>query len=182
MEAVIALYGSLRTRVLSLPKATLPADFERAVTPLLIDAWLDEYARTAATSDIVETRTSGFSYLFDIPPGRLVAAWGISHGRHAGARDKARMAGFPNGYGRNYHRGHAIPHTLGGPTDINLVPQLGRVNIGRFRDLERRAVATVGALYFTHWIYNDATGHKPVRVEQGLLVAGTSADIRIFNN
>jgi len=77
-----------------------------------------------------------------------------------------------------YHRGHAIPHTLGGATDINLVPQLGAVNVGAFRALERAAVATPGALYFTYWSYrgsrlrtargHDEPGQVPTAVEQGL--------------
>ena len=73
-----------------------------------------------------------------------------------------------------YHRGHAIPHTLGGPTDINLVPQLGRINVGQFRTLEKRAVATPGSLYFTYWSYartraagRSSASQTPVAVDQG---------------
>jgi hypothetical protein len=43
--------------------------------------------------------------------------------------------------GKQYHRGHVVPHTLGGGTDINLVPQLGKINIvrfGRWRNLPYR--------------------------------------------
>jgi hypothetical protein len=143
------------------------------VVPTLVDAWLSDYRRSWSCDDIIETSTDGFSYLFDVSNQRLIAAWGISRGRHAGARDKARMAGHPLSAGANYHRGHAIPHTLGGPTDINLVPQLGKINIGPFRRLEKEAVATPGALYFTYWIYADQSGQTPVSVEQGLLVPGT---------
>ncbi len=57
------------------------------------------------------------------------------------------MAGHPLSDGPHYHRGHASPHTLGGPTDIKLVPQLGSVNVEPFRDLERRAVATLAIGY-----------------------------------
>ena len=84
--------------------------------------------------------------------GRLIAAWGISGGKHLGARDKSRMAGSPLGAGPGYHRGHAIPHTLGGPTDINLVPQLGSVNIGPFRRLKKlslrrgRFISAIGCI------------------------------------
>jgi hypothetical protein len=110
---------------------------------------------------------------------RLIAAWGISRGRHAGARDASRMAGHPLSAGPLYHRGHAIPHTLGGPTDINLVPQLGRINIGPFRPLEKMAVATPGSFYFTYWTYlgspptrTSSPGQTPTGVDQGLLIPG----------
>ena len=129
--------------------------------------------------EIVETTDAGFSYLFDLTDERLLAAWGISGGRHGGARDASRMRGHPLSAGSSYHRGHAIPHTLGGPTDINLVAQLGRINIGPFRPLEKKAVATPGSLYFTYWIYTNAApardghpGQTPSGVDQGLLVAG----------
>jgi hypothetical protein len=155
---------------------------DREVIPYLTGEWLADYERATPRNEIVETTTSGFSYLFDIESGRLIAAWGFSRGRHAGARDKARMAGHPLSAGGQYHRGHAIPHTLGGPTDINLVPQLGSVNVGPFRALEKQAVATPGALYFTYWRYPDPTNQTPSGVDQGLIVPGRIPDIRLHGN
>lgn len=170
---------------LLLPRLT-PASsatmFARQVVPILQRAWLEDYGRTTRSSDVVETTAGGFSYLFDIAHERLIAAWGISGGRHGAKRDSTRMAGHPLSAGPGYHRGHAIPHTLGGPTDINLVPQLGAVNIGPFRALERQAVATPGALYFTYWIYGAGASQKPRMVEQGLLVPGAKPDIRRHPN
>jgi hypothetical protein len=165
------------------------ASLLQRIVEYLIDVWLEDCTRTNRGSDIVETRAADFSYLFDIPTGRLIAAWGVSKGRHGGARDATRMAGHPLSAGALYHRGHAIAHTLGGPTDINLVPQLGRINIGPFRPLERRAVATSGSFYFTYWIYprtlraNNAS-QLPTGVDQGLLVPGRPPviDIRTHGN
>jgi hypothetical protein len=111
-----------------------------------------------------------------------VAAWGISRGKHTGPRPASRMRGHPRGGDEHYHRGHAIPHTLGGGTDINLAPQLGAVNIGPFRQLENRAVATPGALYFTYWIYRNPADQRACRIEQGLLVPGHGADVRRHGN
>jgi hypothetical protein len=154
-----------------------------------VGVWLDDYARVSSTIDVVQTTTSGFSYLFDIMAQRLIAAWGISHGRHSESRDKHRMQGHPKGAGPLYHRGHAIPHTLGGATDINLVPQLGKINIGPFRPLEKQAVATPGSLYFTYWTYFGAArtrdgyqGQTPTGVDQGLLVVGQSPRIERLVN
>jgi hypothetical protein len=157
------------------------ADFGAQVIPYLVDEWLADYARSESPSDIVETTAGGFSYLFDIAQERLIAAWGISQGRHGEARDKSRMAGHPLGAGPRYHRGHAIPHTLGGPTDINLVPQLGSVNIGPFRELERRAVANPGSLYFTYWVYSDLS-QKPHGVQQGFLCPGKDPVLKLHVN
>ena len=153
-----------------------------SVIPYLVDVWIEDYERSAKDADIVETTSSDFSYLFDIAAGRLIAAWGVSRGRDASPRPNARMKGHPLGAGPHYHRGHAIPHTLGGPTDINLVPQRGSVNVGPFRELERKAVATPGSFYFTHWHYEGPTSQTPVSVDQGLLVPGQKPELRTHSN
>ena len=142
---VMAHYPDLAHLVRALDANSSEPDFTARVVPYLASVWLDDYCRNCRGPEIVETSVSDFSYLFDLSAERLIAAWGISRGRHSGARDASRMAGHPLSAGSLYHRGHAIPHTLGGPTDINLVPQLGKINIGPFRPLEKRAVPPVGS-------------------------------------
>jgi hypothetical protein len=156
--------------------------FESDILPYLQQIWLDDYTSTASDSDIIQVSPDNFSYLFDVAAGRLIAAWGISRGEHKGDRPSSRMKKHPKGAGVLYHRGHAIPHTLGGGTDINLVAQLGSVNIGPFRPLEIEAVATPGAFYFTYWMYAAGKSQKPKAVEQGLLIAGRPPDIRRHKN
>jgi hypothetical protein len=156
--------------------------FQDRVIPYLVEVWLSDYERVAKDSEVVETTVDSFSYLFDIAAERLIAAWGISKGRHAGPRDQSRMAGHPLSAGPHYHRGHAISHTLGGPTDINLVPQRASVNVGPFRILEKRAVATPGSLYFTYWVYSPLSGQRPMTVDQGLIVPGHPPEIRTHPN
>jgi hypothetical protein len=124
--------------------------FRNRVIPYLIDVWLADYQPAGDGSEIVETTVDTFSYLFDIPPGRLIAAWGLSRGRHGAARDKSRMAGHPLSAGNSYHRGHAIPHTLGGPTDINLVAQRGSINVGPFRAMSRPLLKLSGGVHPAH--------------------------------
>ncbi len=177
----MAAYPRLAQLVQSVQPLSPATGFTTIVIPYLVDVWLDDYRHTNPTADAVQTADSGFNYLFDLTDERLVAAWGMSSGRHGAARDASRMAGHPLSAGPLYHRGHAIPHRLGGPTDINLVPQLGRINIGPFRPLERRAVATPGSLYFTYWTYTGAArasdgrpGQMPTGVDQGLLVPGSA--------
>lgn len=175
----MATYPMLSQLVRALKPEASEDGFVKVVVPYLVDVWLSDYARYTSTMNVVETQASTFSYLFDVAAERLIAAWGISRGRHGGARDSGRMRGHPNSAGALYHRGHAIPHTLGGPTDINLVPQLGRINVGPFRPLEMRAVATPGSFYFSYWSYfgsaptrGGAPGQTPTGVDQGLLVPG----------
>lgn len=174
-------YARLRPIVLRMPTGS--TDWAQAIS-LLLPAWLDDYASIAGNWDIVETDAAGFSYLFDIAAERLIAAWGVSQGRSGEARPASRMAGHPLSAGQLYHRGHAIPHTLGGGTDINLVPQLGRINIGPFRPLEKKAVATPGSFYFTYWHYRNAAGHgqTPTGVDQGLLIAGQAPQVTTHGN
>lgn len=171
-------YDDLTSIVTSMPKGSTQW---QDIAARLIDRWVDDYALAIRNPDLVETESTGFSYLFDIAAGQLLAAWGVSHGRHGEDRDASRMAGHPLSAGPHYHRGHAIPHRLGGGTDINLVPQLGRINTGDFRRLENQAVANEGALYFTYWHYR-ANWARPVAVDQGLLIAGSSATITAHAN
>lgn len=174
-------YTLVSSAVHSVSNGQLPGAWDNIVERLLV-LWLDDYARVHSASNIVETTAGDFSYLFDIRAQRLIAAWGVSKGRHAEPRDASRMARHPLSAGSHYHRGHAIPHTLGGPTDINLVPQLGKVNIGPFRPLERRAVATDGSFYFTYWQYGDESSQTPSGVDQGLCIPGASPEIRHHDN
>jgi hypothetical protein len=175
-------YPRLDAFLRQITAATSEEKFSNEVIPTLVDMWVEDYSRTAEGPEIIETTVDNFSYLFDINDQRLISAWGISRGRHAGKRDASRMAGHPQSAGKRYHRGHAIAHTLGGGTDINLVAQLGSINIGPFRALEREAINTPGALYFTYWTYGPSTSQKPIAVQQGLLVPGQHAKIRNHAN
>jgi hypothetical protein len=155
--------------------------------PCLVETWLNDYGHATGHYDAVETRDHGFSYLFDISAKRLIAAWGLSKGKDESPRAiiATRMKGHPLSNsvgGKRYHRGHAVPHTMGGRTDINLVPQLGVINSGPFQELERLAVATPGSLYFTYWFYPDYRTQRPSEVEQGHLIAGSSPRIVSFRN
>lgn len=152
------------------------AAFYGEIQATLIDLWIRDYAEVAPDYDILETPVSGFSYLFDLRFERLLAAWGISRGKNTESREEVdkrmRPLTMP---GSHFHRGHAIAHTLGGAADINIVPQLGEVNIGAFRKIERRAVSSPGALYFTYWRYAGDGTQVPFEVEQGLLCPGQTA-------
>lgn len=175
-------YSRLNSMTALLPAGAEYADYEVAIVPYLVDHWLAAYRAGVDKSEIVEVNAGSFYYLFDVLAERLIAAWGVSAGKHSAPRPAARMAGHPLSNGPIYHRGHAIPHTLGGGTDINLVPQFGAVNIGAFRELEKRAVTMPGSFYFSRWIYAQGDSQIPTGVEQGFLHPGRQPDIRQHGN
>jgi hypothetical protein len=157
------------------------------LAPVLVQTWLNDFGRVTPEYDVVETNDAGFSYLFDIAAQRLIAAWGLSKGKDTSPRAiiATRMKGHPltnTVGGKRYHRGHAIPHTMGGRTDINLVPQLGAINSGAFQELERLAASTPGSLYFSYWSYPGPSVQRPSSVEQGCLIAGSTPRIVTLGN
>jgi len=155
------------------------------VVPYLVSVWLRHYRMALSDGEIVEVDLDPFSYLFDIGPDRLIAAWGISKGRFAGDRPKTRISGYPVARRNLYDAGHAISHRLGGGTDINLTAQLASVNRRPFQELEQRAVSHPGSLCFTYWMYYR-TAEKKIqlasRVQQGLLIRGSPLELRDFKN
>jgi hypothetical protein len=180
-------YAKLTAILEGLRSPLTEAVMNSRLAPSLVEIWLNDYGRVTREYDVVETRSEGFYYLFDISAERLIAAWGLSKGKDRSPRAiiATRMKGHPltnTVGGKRYHRGHAVPHTMGGRTDINLVPQLGLINSGPFQDLERLAVATPGSLYFTYWCYPVSRTQRPSGVEQGCLIAGSIPKIIEFRN
>lgn len=78
-----------------------------------------------------------------------------------------------------------MAHSIGGGTDINLVPQLGKLNIGEFRRLERKvrdlAKENVRCLYFVRPIYSNTTD-IPARFEQCVIHSSGALDYASHNN
>ena len=134
----------------------------------LIPMWCDDYCQKVPSAEIVEVELGGFHYLFDLCVERPVVAFGEPIFTTT-KRDTARMAGHPLSDGSKYHRGHLIGHSIGGGTDINLVSQLGSVNIGSFRVLERYvrdlAQQNTSCFYFVRAIYSGPS-QKPHQIEQ----------------
>ncbi len=183
--AAVPDYSELTGLLAATPRGTpWEALLNQAVIPYLVRVWLDHYRMAAEAGDIVEVPLGQYSYLFDIGPDRLIAAWGISRGRFSGARPNSRIQRFPVANRHIYDAGHAISHRLGGGTDINLTAQLASVNRRPFQELEQKAIKTPGCLYFTYWMYNR-TGEKiqlASRIQQGLMAPGSQPDIRVFEN
>ena len=149
----------------------------------LLDLWFDDYLRTHANAEMVtvtlDENGSSFTYLFDTTRQRTIGVVGIpAFVKHK--RDAGRMAGHPLSQGPTYHRGHLMAHSIGGGADINLVPQLAKLNIGKFRVIERlvRKLASenVKCLYFVRTVYTDDTATQtnltqlPDQLEQGVVL------------
>jgi hypothetical protein len=166
-------------------------DYERIVIPScrfgsflqhelpgrLCELWCADYRRAFRDAEIVSVALDPFVYLFDLAGERALGAYGIMGGKVSAPRDRARMAGHPKAEGRDYHRGHLMPHSGGGGTDINLFSQLGSLNVGTFRELEKRAVANPGTFYFVRLLYDLTGSQRPASVEQGSVIAENTPKI-----
>jgi hypothetical protein len=176
---------SYLTLVSAYKGSDIVGDLPRALVPL----WCDEYAAATPGAEIVEVPVGEaggptFSYLFDLSRQRNIVAWGVP-GYVTHKRDGARMAGHPLGGDGRYHRGHLMSHATGGGTDINLVPQLGRLNIGAFRRLERfvRQLAQQHqtCLYVVRTLYADES-QMPRRIEQCVVQPSRAVAYALHDN
>ena len=161
----------------------------------VLNLWYDDYKRNYTGADLVtvnlESEGSSFTYLFDLTRQRNVGVAGIpTFVKHK--RDANRMAGAPIGAGAGYHRGHLMAHSIGGNADINLIPQLGSLNIGEFRVIERLvrklALENIDCVYFVRTIYPaDGANHSqltqiPEKIEQGVVLKSGNVQYAIHNN
>lgn len=154
----------------------------------LVPLWCDDYCLTNPKAELfsVDLNSLGtsFTYLFDLSLERTIAAYGEPiFAKHR--RDAGRMAGHPLSAGAEFHRGHLIAHSLGGGTDINLVPQLSRLNIGAFRVLERRvrdlAMQNQKCLYFVRPVYTSES-QTPALFEQCAIFASKAITYFLHKN
>jgi hypothetical protein len=155
----------------------------------LVPLWCDDYGAASPAAELVEVTVaeSGgppFTYLFDLTLQRNVVAWGVP-GYVTHKRDAGRMAGHPLGGDSKYHRGHLMSHGTGGGTDINLVPQLGSLNIGAFRRMEKfvRQLAQQHqtCLYFVRTLYGDGS-QMPRQIEQCVIQPSKAMSYALHSN
>jgi hypothetical protein len=176
--------GTYRNLIASYRGNQIVADISRSLVPL----WCDDYFSGNRGAELVsvDLDNSGtvLTYIFDITLQRTIVAYGVPiFAKHA--RDSGRMAGHPNSAGPDFHRGHLIAHSIGGGTDINLVPQLGKLNIREFRIIERRvrdmAKQNLSCLYFARPIFSN-TSQTPAMFEQGAILSGRSLIYSLHKN
>jgi len=163
-------------------------DIVAEIDNILIPLWCDDYAFTSPSAQIVEVETgesgASFSYLFDLTLDRNIVACGIpSASKHQ--RDRSRMARYPLANSARYDRGHIMANATGGGCDINLVPQLAKVNRVQFRVLERKILELardqMQSFYFVRCLYTNTT-QFPAAFEQGIIQPNSRLLYATHNN
>jgi len=163
-------------------------DVVRDLPGELVPLWCEDYSAHNRNAQLVlvdiSESTTAFNYLFDIALERCIAAFGVPiFAKHK--RDASRMAGHPLSAGVEFHRGHLMAHSIGGGTDINLVPQLGSLNIREFRVLERKArdlaKQNLRCFYFVRPIYSGKS-QTPRLFEQCVILPDKTIAYSLHNN
>jgi len=176
--------NTYRALIASYRGGDIVADISESLIPL----WCDEYYSNNPKAEVVQVNLNeagaSFSYLFDVDLQRAVVAFGVPiFSQHL--RDASRMAGHPLSGGGKFHRGHLMAHSIGGGTDINLVPQLGKLNIGQFRVMERvvrdLALQNLRSLYFVRSIYGDKS-QTPSQFEQCVVLPSKAFTYALHKN
>jgi hypothetical protein len=169
--------------VASVPVRELISHLPDSLMPL----WCDDYYNVNPRAELVtvDLNDSGstFTYLFDLALQRIVVACGVpivpEHGR-----DYSRQAGYPKPQKR-FVKGHLIAHSMGGGMDINFIPQLGSMNGGAFRKIEKlaqkSALENVKSFYFVRALYHDAT-EVPRMLEQCLVYPSGRMSYELHRN
>lgn len=186
---------------LGLARRARPRNDPGAVVLHLDDAlpnlWLDDYLASASGEHMpLFVTPSGepgkgpfISYLFDLislasekagkkteAHDRVIACWGVTRREPGSTRDRNRIGGFLKGVwsaqykGRD--RGHLFAHTAGGGMDINLIPQLSKINrdpAGAWRRFETLAATNPGSFVFVRPVYKDETW-VPSALDYGLFL------------
>lgn len=142
--------------------AALKRDFDQGLIDeddlarALSTGWAANYLSDGAAAELVEVNQEKLTYMFDIAAQRVIGV----HGRTvptSSQRPTSRMRGFPLPPNRSdVIRGHLAAHTLGGGTDINLIPQNASLNISRqWRRLERLAQSNPGCFIAVEATYDN---------------------------
>jgi hypothetical protein len=129
---------------------------ETALVDHLAGAWAESYSARYANADLVEVDQGALTFLFDLAAQRVVGVYGRSVPTVT-PRPASRMRGHPLPLNATaLVRGHLIAHSIGGGTDINLVPQNAAVNVsGAWRGLERLAQQNPDCVVAIEAAYDD---------------------------
>jgi len=163
-------------------------DLVASIAETIEPIWCDEYYDCNPQAELLSVSLSDsgttFTYIFDLNLGRVVVSYGIPV-YSTQKRDAARMAGHPLEKGKGLHRGHLMANSMGGGTDINLVPQLGKLNVGEFRKLEKlareKALQNQRCLYSVRCLYFDDS-QRPWKFEQCIISPPRVVEYALHSN
>jgi hypothetical protein len=129
---------------------------EQTLAVRLSDGWASSYRAACKITELVEVDQGELTYLFDISAQRVVGVYGRSAPTDL-PRPSSRMRSFPlPPSATNVVRGHLAAHSIGGGTDINLIPQDAALNISAgWLRLERLAQANPGCFFAIEIGYGD---------------------------
>lgn len=159
--------------------ASLKCDFDERriddanLASRLSEAWATTYRDRSPGCELVEVDQGELTYLFDITAQRVVGVYGRSAPTTA-PRPASRMRGFPLPPSEpDRVRGHLAAHSIGGGTDINLIPQDAALNVsGAWRRLERLAQANPGCFVAVEASYDDEA-QTPAQLTYVVAASGT---------
>jgi hypothetical protein len=154
---------------------------EESLALRLSDGSSASYLQRTTVAELVEVDQAELTYLFDIANQRVVGVYGRAV-PNTDPRPAARIRGFPLPTNwPNLVRGHLAAHSLGGGTDINLIPQSAALNIsGPWRQLERLAQANPGCFVAIEATYDDET-QTPAQLSY-LVAANGVLTYKCFSN
>lgn len=139
---------------------------------LLSDAWASTYRGMVDVCEFVEVDQGKLTYLFDISAGRVVGVYGRA-APTASPRPSSRMRGHPLPAVEGLVRGHLVAHSIGGGTDINLIPQSAQLNVsGAWRRFERLAQNSPGCFVAIEASY-EGESQTPARLTYLVAAKGT---------
>ncbi len=149
------------------------------MTSELAGNWAAEYQEQTGNT-LVDVQLGTYTYTFDVAAGRLVCGVGKST-TPEGSRDNSRQSGHPSAP-KGDHKGHVFAHSMGGGMDINIVPQLAALNLGKeWREMERIAAANPGTAVAVHLVYDD-NSDRPAGFDYGLDHPDTGFELQHFDN
>lgn len=150
-----------------------------AVIAELAAEWIASYLEQSANA-VVDVHLGTYTYSFDVGAERLVCAVGHSS-TPQGPRDANRQRGHPPAP-KGDHKGHVFAHSMGGGMDINIVPQLAAINLGReWRAIETLAAEHPGTAVAVHLIYADDS-QRPAAFEYGFEHPETGFQLHRWEN
>jgi hypothetical protein len=158
-------------------------DLPKEIMPL----WVDDYYDTDPGANLVEVHLedsgSCFTYLFDLARSRIVAVCGVPIVPKY-SRDEKRQRKYPKPK-KGFVKGHLIANSFGGGMDINLIPQLGVMNNGKFKSIEyfalKFAKENIKSFYSVRAVYNDESD-TPNKLEQCLVYPSGRISYQLHSN
>jgi len=165
-------------------------DLVQLIANKLEPIWSENYMRSYSPTELTFVDFPAgefffFSYLFDINRGRNVVAFGIP--KYLKQTRSSRIEDHPLGAPKGlYAKGHLLANNLDGGLDINIIPQLSKVNNGPFKSMEMRLMnlSKKGghSFYSIRCLYPDNVSQVPQFLEQCVIWPDGRVEYKLHPN